>query len=64
MARSVSPALRALPLAALDFAAAAALYRFVSPELGVVLALVGVLVIASVAGALYRDLRRRGPTRY
>jgi hypothetical protein len=44
----MSPALRALPLAALDLGAAAFSYQFLSPSLAVLLGTVGALVLGVV----------------
>ncbi len=58
------PALRALPLSAVDFVAAAAVYEFVNPAFGVLLGVVGALVFGCVIVRLYRVASRRVPARH
>jgi hypothetical protein len=57
-------ALRALPLSVIDFAAAAVLYEFVSPAVGVLLGVVGALLLGCVLVRLYRAASRRVPARH
>ncbi|SDF29524.1 hypothetical protein SAMN05216218_10592 [Halorientalis regularis] len=64
MAPSPRPALRALPLSAVDLAVAAAVYEFVSPAIGVLLGVVGVLVLGVVVVRLYRVASQRVPARH
>ncbi|WP_193767607.1 hypothetical protein [Halorientalis pallida] len=64
MAPSPRPALRALPLSAVDLAVAAACYEFVSPAIGVLLGVVGVLVLGVVLVRLYRAASQRAPARH
>jgi hypothetical protein len=49
------PALRALPLTALDLGVAALLYRVASPSLGLLLGAVGVLLLVIVLGQCSRS---------
>jgi hypothetical protein len=64
MPSTLRPALRALPLSAVDLVAAAALYEFVSPAIGVLLAVVGALVLGVVLVRLYRVASQRVPARH
>lgn len=52
-----SPPLGALPVAALDLAAGAALYRLVAPSLGLALAAVGLVLLFSVVHQGTRAVR-------
>jgi hypothetical protein len=53
------PALRALPLTALDLGVAVALYRLVSPPLGLLLGAVGALLLVIVLGQLSQSAVER-----
>lgn len=48
----MQPALRALPLTALDLGVAVALYRLASPPLGLLLGTVGTVLLVIVIGQL------------
>lgn len=55
---------RALPLSAVDLAAAALCYEFVNPAVGVLLGVAGVLLLGCVLVRLYRIATQRAPARH
>jgi len=55
---TVPPALRALPLPAVDLVAAALLYELLWPAAGLLLAAIGVIVLGTIVYRLSVDLGR------